>query len=111
MDRPCTVAEEQTWYSGCGEMHPLMGQGTCCGRAGRGPNGFDMENRETQDKQVQKQRLSERQLCYVKMRGKSRLARLENLESWALASQLQAVVTLSVRCCGRIFIQSVLMAT
>lgn len=46
-----------------------------------------------------------------KLRGKSRLARLENLESWAEASQLRAVVTLSVRCCGRIFIQSVLMAT
>lgn len=72
------MAEEQTWYSGCGEMHPLMGQG-CCGRAGRGPNGFDMENRETQDKQVQKQRLSERQLCYVKIEREKQVSKTGEL--------------------------------
>lgn len=35
LDSLCTVAEEQTLYSGCRERHLMVGPGTCCGGAGR----------------------------------------------------------------------------
>lgn len=42
-DLSCTFAEEQNFYSGCGEKHLMMGPSSCCGRAGRSVNGLSKE--------------------------------------------------------------------